>query len=395
MLTRALLPFIVIGIAHAKDWPQWRGPANDGISTDAMSAAPSLKEVWKAEIGIGFSSIAVGGGRAFTMGHDGDAKESVYAFDAKTGKELWRHTYEADLGNHYFEGGPLSTPTIDGDEVYTLSKWGDLFCFDAASGKVVWQKNLAKDLTIDAPEWGFAGSPRITGKHLYVNVGSRGAKLSKAEGKIVWSSDAEPASGYSTPQLATVSGKEQLILANTKAYLGIDPASGTELWSIDWPTRYGVNAADAIVSGTTLFISSGYGKGCAAYDLGSAEPKQLYTHRLFKAQMNPPVLIDGHLYGIDDNENAKTSLKCVELATGSVKWTQPILGLGAVCAARDQLIVLSGKGELSIGKASPQSFEPTQTSQLMGGKCWTVPTLANGLLYARNAAGSLICVSAE
>jgi outer membrane protein assembly factor BamB len=149
------------------------------------------------------------------------------------------------------------------------------------------------------------------------------------------------------------------------------------------------------MSGTTLFISSGYGKGCAAYDIGSAEPKQLYTNRNFKAQMNPPVLIGEHLYGIDDNEGAKTTLKCIALTTGEVKWAHPVPASGAVCATKDQLIVISGKGELSMAKADSAGFDATLTEQVLGGRCWTVPTLANGHLFARNAAGDFVCVKVQ
>jgi outer membrane protein assembly factor BamB len=234
-----LLSWLIVGsTSFAADWPQWRGPQHDGISTESIAADAQVTQVWKAKVGIGFSGIAVAANRAFTLGHDGDETESVFAFDATTGKPLWNHDYKAELGDRYFEGGPLSTPTVDGDHVFTLSKWGDLFCFDAAIGKVLWTKNIATEAKVEPPEWGFSGSVLVAGDHLYLNVGSRGTKLTKADGKIVWTSDADPATGYSTPQLVKVNGKEQLLIANSQAYIAAAPATGAAVWSIDWPTRY-------------------------------------------------------------------------------------------------------------------------------------------------------------
>ena len=130
--------------SSAEDWPHWRGPARTGLSTESgwLDQWPpeGPKVAWRAKVGLGFSSFAVAQGRAFTMGH-ADGKDSVFCFDAASGRELWRHSYPAELGDKFFDGGTTGTPTIDGERVYTLSRWGDTFCFQASDGKVVWTKN--------------------------------------------------------------------------------------------------------------------------------------------------------------------------------------------------------------------------------------------------------------
>jgi outer membrane protein assembly factor BamB len=124
----------------AEDWPQWRGPNRDGISTEKgwldrwPSEGPPI--AWKAAVGMGFSSFAVAGGRIYTTGNS-DSIDTIFCFDAVTGKILWKHSYPADLGDKFFEGGTTGTPTVDEGRVFALSRWGDLFCLDAATGKII------------------------------------------------------------------------------------------------------------------------------------------------------------------------------------------------------------------------------------------------------------------
>lgn len=396
MKTLALL-VLASAVAQAADWPHWRGIHRTGISDETIAtsfAGDGPKQLWTASVGTGFSSFSVAEGRVFTLGW-ADDKDTVFCFDAKTGKQLWTHSYAAELGDKYYEGGPGTTPTVDGAKVFTLSKWGDVFCFEAATGKIVWQKNVATELKVEAPTWGFSGSPIVHGTQLLLNIGTRGCALDKATGKVLWSSDGDIETGYTSPLVAKIGAQEILFSANTKAYLALDPATGKQLWDIPWGTRYGVNAADPVVQGKNLFISTGYGKGCAMYELNAGESKLLWQHRDLRTQMNPALLIDGHLYGIDGDESSKTQLKCLDAATGATKWAEPVAKMGSVTAAKNALIVLSGVGELSLAKISPTSYEVLATTQILSGRCWSVPVLANGILYARNAAGDVVALEVK
>lgn len=393
----ALFLALALPAAQAADWPHWRGPAKNGISEESISTnfpADGPKVVWKASVGIGFSSFSVAAGRVYTIGWAED-KDTVFCFDAATGKEIWKHTYDAEQGDKYYEGGPSSTPTIDGDHVYTLSKWGDVFCFQAATGKIVWQKNAATEFGIEPPTWGFASSPLVHGKQLILNIGARGCALDKTSGKAIWSSDKEEDTGYTSATLSKIGGKDVLLMANGKVYQAIDPADGKELFNIPWVTRYGVNAADPIVSGDKMFISTGYGKGCALFEVTASSAKQVWQNRDMRTQMNPCILIDGHLYGVDGDESSKTLLKCLDFATGETKWTEPTAKMGSVVAAKNALIVLSGTGELTIAKRSSESFEAITSAQVLSGRCWSVPVLANGILYCRNAEGEVVALNVK
>jgi len=389
---KKLLLLLITTATQAADWPIWRGPKHDGISSEKITGS-EVKKLWGAQIGIGFASFTVADGRVYTTGHAND-KDTVFCFDAVTGKEVWKHCYKAELGDKYYEGGTSAGPVIEGDKAWHVSRWGDLICFEAATGKIVWQKNFLAETEAEIPEWGFSGSALIHGANLILNIGQNGAAFEKATGKLVWKSEADTA-GYSTPHLITVNGKEQVVLSTRRAYKGVDPSNGKVLWEHTWNTSYGVNAADPILSGTKLFISSGYNKGCAVLDLASATPSEVWRNRVMKNQFNSCVLIDGHLYGSDGDYDKPNTFKCIDFATGSEKWSAAEVGFCSLMAADGKLIVLSAKGELIIAKADPAKFEPISRTSILSGRCWSVPVLANGRIYARNAAGDMVCVSVK
>jgi outer membrane protein assembly factor BamB len=380
--------------AAAGDWPCWRGPSHNGISDEKGWLDRWPKDgppvLWKAAVGTGFSSMAVSGGRLYTLGHH-DEKDTVYCLDAATGKKLWSHTYPAELGDNYFEGGPAATPTVHDGAVYTLSRWGDLFCFDAASGKVRWSKNVQKETDARVPDWGFAGSPLVHGDLLILNVGASGLALERATGKLVWKSGREEA-GYSTP-LPFRRGEEwYVLLSSGSAYLAVSVKSGKVLWQVRWVTRFGVNAADPVLAGDHVFLSSGYNKGASLLKMGDGEPAEVWRNKHLCNQFNSSVLVDGYLYGPDGDTTGVPALKCVELKTGEVRWSHEGLGSGGLMAADGKLILLGEGGELIVAKASPDRFAPTARAKVHNDKCWTVPVLSDGRIYCRSAAGDIVCV---
>ncbi len=208
------------GLSQAEDWPQWRGPDHNGVSKEVgwldkwPDGGPAVS--WKASVGLGFSSIVVAHGKAFTMGH-ADNADSVVCLDADTGKEIWRHSYPADLGDKYFEGGTTGTPTVDQDRVFTLSRWGDCFCFEASIGKIVWSKNVQQETGVRIPGWGFSGCPVVFSNLLILNIGDAGLALEKANGKIVWKSENKDA-GYSTPLLFERGGEPHIWIGSGQSH---------------------------------------------------------------------------------------------------------------------------------------------------------------------------------
>ncbi|MEY4386828.1 MAG: Quinohemoprotein alcohol dehydrogenase precursor [Verrucomicrobiota bacterium] len=374
---------------HAADWPRFRGPNQDGVSKEtglnAKAVEGGAKIAWKTSVGTGFASITIANGRAYTMGN-AEAKDTIWCLDVNTGKEIWKFTYDEELKPNLYEGGPNATPTVDGDRVYTLSKTGRAICLDAAKGTVIWNKALAKELGAKKPEWGFAGSVLIEGDLAIYNVGSAGTALNKQTGDVVWKSGAG-ASGYSQAIAANVGKERVAVFMAAEDCVAVNLKTGAVAWRYPWKTDYNINAADPLIAGQKVFVSSGYNHGASVFEVADSQPKKIWENKNLRNQFSSSVLWKDHIYGVDDNQ-----LRCVDFATGEVKWTDKASGKGTLILADGKLLVLSEKGELMIADASPEAFKPLSRAQILGGKCWTAPALANGKLYARNAKGDLVCV---
>jgi outer membrane protein assembly factor BamB len=380
--------------ATGGDWPRWRGPHLNGISTEtnwvAEFSADGPKVLWKARVGMGFASVSVADGRAFTTGNQSD-RDTVYALDAESGKVLWQHTYNAPLDPKYYEGGTSATPTVDGGLVYTLSKRGVVHCLEAATGTVRWTKNIAEAIGARMPTWGHAGSVLIDGARAVVNIGTHGAALDKTTGQVIWQTG-KGESGYSTPLPYDHRGTKAYLIFAAKEVVAVRADTGAKIWSHPWETSYDVNAADpVVVAPGRIFIASGYNRGGALLDVSGDRPKVVWENKNIRSHFNPAILHGGHLYAID-GDVGKAQLRCVDAATGAPVWTFKDPNHGAIAVADGRLIIISEKGELITGVAKPENFQPVARAQVSGGKFWTVPVLAHGRLYVRNSEGLVTCL---
>lgn len=377
--------------ADQKDWPQFRGPNQDGISNESLWNPQALtnsgKVIWKATVGAGYSSMAISGDKLFTMGNK-DNKDIVSALNLKDGTILWQHSYACPSGGY---PGPRATPASDGKRVYTLSREGDLFCLDANTGAVQWQKNLTKDFQAANVQWGFSASPVIKDNLLLLNACEYGICLNRMTGEKVWASPAGTG-GYAAPVLYQVGKTDCLAIFGAKALYGVELSTGRKLWSSNWTTSYDVNAADPIPLDGKIFISSGYGKGATVLDISGAEPRNIWTSTVMRNHFSSCVLLNGFLYGIDGNAG-NGSLKCIDFATGTEKWAHN-LGFGSLTAAGDKLIVLNEKGDLSVVKASPTAFELVAAAgKVLEKTCWTSPVLCRGMIFCRNDKGDIVALN--
>jgi outer membrane protein assembly factor BamB len=400
MITRALLLTCLFAltattVARANDWYRWRGPNDDGISTETgwQSKWPDdgPKRLWKVSVGTGFSSMSVSHGKLYTMGNDGENTDTIYCFDTVTGAPVWKHSYPCEVDPKYYEGGPSATPTVDADRVYAISRKGDLFCLDAAKGTVIWSTNVNRDLGFEIPTWGFAGSALVDEDRLILDVGSAGLALNKNTGAVIWQSD-KSAPGYSTPVPFDFHGQPAIAINDSASVQVVNRVDGKPIWSFLWKTFYNVNAADPIISGEKMFISSGYGHGSVLLDISKTKPSVIWQTENFRNHINSSVLWKGFLYGVDDVSNSRYELKCVDWNTGEVKWAEPSFGKGSLIIADGKIIGLGGKGELMVVDPTPDGFKPISRVQVLGGKCWTTPVLSNGRIYCRNAKGDLVCL---
>ena len=385
VLVLCLLAVSAVAIGAAGDWAIYRGPQHNGISAEADWLAGGPKVLWSANVGTACSSMTVVDGKLYTMGNKAN-KDIVFCFDAVTGRPLWNYSYPEPLTPKLYEGGPNATPTVDDGKVYTISKTGKVFCLDAAKGTKLWQAQLAAK----APKWGYSGSALVVENLLIINSGPGGTALDKTSGKVIWASG-DAAGGYSTPVPFQREGQTHVAMFTATSAVAVRVSDGKNIWSHPWKTSYDVNAADPVLveDGKKVFISSGYGSGCALLNVSGAAPKEIWRNKNMKNKHTNSILYKGSIYGFDESKE----LVCLDLATGEKKWAKDGMGMGAIALADEKLIILSDKGKLVIAKATADGYSELASVQAVSDKCWAAPIIAGGRIYARGKKGALACVT--
>ncbi len=379
---------------RADDWPNWLGPNTTGRSAETVPEKVDLtRRAWEAELGIGFSSVSVAGGRVYSMGH-ARGTETLWCYSENDGKLIWADSYDAALMPNLHEGGPGSTPAVNDGVVYAMSKDGQLRVYSAENGELIWKNNMMKLAGMRrAPEWGFTASPLIIGDQVLVEAGAT-FSFDRKTGDLIWQGEKyRPA--YGTAQVFESGGRKYLASLKTDGLVIMDPANGKTLGFESWRTSFQTNATTPLLTKEgMLFLSTGYDRGCALFRFDGEKLSKLYENKNMSNHMGNSVLIDGYLYGFDGtaHRGRPVEFTCIDAANGEKIWHFEDLKYGSVIGAGKDLIVLTEAGELLIGAASPKGFEPRMRAVILPGRCWTPPVFANGKIYARNAAGKLVVV---
>ncbi|MBL9135994.1 MAG: PQQ-like beta-propeller repeat protein [Verrucomicrobiales bacterium] len=397
---------------NSGDWPQYRGPQHNGTSTERIRvnwSAQGPRQLWKKPLPDGFSSFAVSQGRAYTgvkRQVAGNAMEVYLALDANTGAELWaRPVGPSPPGRGAGNGdGPRSTPSVDGEFVYVLSAYVSLFCLRASDGGIVWERDLLEEFGGEIPDFEAAASPLIVGDLVLVNgpAGGKGQRffgLSKSDGRTVWEL-ASPKLTHSTPVLATLHGVRQAIFFTAGGAVAMIPESGQELW------RYSYNvsvptAIAPVIGEDTLYHSAGYSIGARAARITKAGTTFRATEIWRKRDelinfWSTPVYHQGHVYGLYGHDYGLSApLKCIELATGTEKWSEPNFGPGQVLLVDGKILLLTADGKLILAAPTPERYQELARFKALSGTCWNAPAISQGRIYARsNREGVCLDVSA-
>ena len=388
------------GLAAAgEDWPQWRGPNRDGISSETgllrswPEGGPRLA-FRAAGLGDGFSTVAVAKGRIHTLGML-SGREWVIALDAASGARLWATPH----GEGYRDGrgdGPRSAPTVVSGRVHVLGARGRLSALDAASGQVVWSVDLFRETGGRNISWGISESPLVLGDRVLVSPGGRDAGFAafdRETGELLWTA-ADDEAGYASPMPVSLPGAPHVVFFSGERAAGVRAEDGALLWNYRGASNRTANVATPILApgdagAIRLFLSSAYGTGAALLELrsdaaGGVTAEELYFTRNMRAHHATPLLVDGVLYGFSDS-----ILTALDIETGALFWRDRSISKGSLTFADGRLYIFSERGEAAL-------VEPSRTGYREHGRflfpesdrsrrdAWSHPVVANGRLYLRD-----------
>jgi len=392
---------LLLGIGHplvAQDWPQWRGPSRDGTVPAASTPASwpeSFAPAWRVEIGEGYSSPVVAGGRVFVHSRR-DPQEVVSAIDLASGKVLWQHTQAATYEKNQYAvrmgKGPNATPLVAGGRLFTLGATAILTAWDATSGKQLWQQNFSKMVDFSKLFCGTAASPLIAGGLLIVQVGSDVgggliAAFDPATGAERWAwRGAGP--GYASPIAIDVAGVRQIVTMTNQSIVGLDAGTGSELWSVPFPDEWHENIVTPIWTGSHLVVS-GLRQGTQAYTLARAgaawQVKPAWKNTQASMYMSTPVVADGVIYGLSDKR--KGHFVAIDVATGAVKWqTEGREGANAtVLLTPSHVVYLTESADLVLVRRDTGKFALERKYDLGTSETWTTPVVIGRDLLVKDA----------
>jgi outer membrane protein assembly factor BamB len=388
--TRASVPATLSSTSPAAktaaDWPGFRGADRDGvvhgvrIATD-WSASPPV-ELWRRPIGPAWSSFAVLGDLLYTQEQRGD-DEIVACYNVTTGKPVWKHRDATRFWESNGGAGPRGTPTLSAGRVYTFGGTGILNALDARDGSVVWSRNAASDTKTKVPGWGFASSPLVVGNVVVVATAGTLAAYDLATGEPRWVGP-NGGSGYSSPHLVTIQGTPQILLLSATGATSVAPTDGQRLWEYALPSGARI-VQPALTADGDVLLHEGEGNSmrriAVAHGPGGWTVAERWSSDGLNPYFNDFVVHNGYAFGFGGS-----SIACIDLKDGELKWKGGRYGHGQLVLLADQdlLLVLSEEGELALVGATPDQFKELARFPAIKGKTWNHPALAGDVLLVRN-----------
>jgi len=417
---------------QGEDWPAFLGPTGDsksrerGILTKWPHTGPRV--VWQQSVGAGYGMPAVSRGRLFQFARFyNQARLSCHK--SETGDELWKFDYITNYEDFYrYDNGPRCAPVVDDDRVYIFGAEGMLHCLNVVDGKLLWKVDTQEKFAVTQNFFGVGSTPIVAGDLLICHIGGtsddtrdmppgqldrvRGkdsgvVAFDKRTGEVKYHISDELAS-YSSPALATIGDRQWCFVFARGGLLGFNPSDGKIDFHFPWRASIleSVNASNPVVVDDLVFISETYGPGSALLrvrpgacdvvwsDKDRRRDKSMQTH------WNTSIHHEGYLYGSSGRHSAEAELRCVELRTGKVMWSQPGLTRSSLLYVDDHFVLLTEGGDLLLFKASPERFEAVVAAtleasadavqapglgprKLLTYPAWAAPILSHGLLYVR------------
>ena len=391
--TLALLSLITAAGVAADDWPQWRGPERDGVAGSFQAPAvwkpDALTKKWSITVGEGHASPVIAGDRVFMFSREGE-RETMRCLALADGKELWKESHEVPYSPSFAARkhgkGPKATPTVAGDRVFGLGIAGHVSAWDANSGRVLWRKDFSGNFKQASPEFGAAASPIVDGDTMIVHVGGKdGGALTAfdvATGaeRWKWTGDGP---GYTSPVIATFGGVRQLVTQTQRRCVALSPADGKLLWEMPFTTPYEQNSVTPLVMGD-LVIFGGVGKPTFAVKVNGKSASTVWEAREITLYMSTPVLAGSRLYGMSDK--SRGSLFSLDAASGRLLWkSEGRLGENAsVTRLGERLLVLSTTGDMTIHEPAGEALREIAKYKVAETPVWSSPALAGSRILIKD-----------
>jgi outer membrane protein assembly factor BamB len=344
-------------------WPDFHGPGRTNISPDKgllkrwPEEGPPL--VWKySPCGQGWSGVTIADGRIFTAG-DFEDTEMVLALDMN-GKLLWK----SPNGEPWMGASPGSrtTPTYNDGAVFQMSPHGSLAAFEAKTGKMLWKVDLKARFDARWGIWALSENVVVEGdKVLCMPGGPKGrvVALDKRTGKTVWvNTETEHTAAYCSPCVVTYGGVRQLLTTTQKSLLGIDVATGKLLWSTPFVPTSPQNALTPVFHEGHVFVACGHSTGGTLFkiDMEGRTAKPVWHRQDLDNCHGGAILVDGKLFGCGCRQGGK-NFYCVDYMTGETKKLDKTLGKVGITCADGMIYCLNHNGKVSLLAITPDGFE--------------------------------------
>ncbi len=421
-----------------EDWPSFLGSHRDSCSPETGLLTDWTKEplriVWQRESGVGHSAGAIDQGRYFHFERVGNSA-CVVCLNAETGAEIWRFEYPTDFVDMYkYDGGPRSTPIVDGDRVYTIGAEGMLHCLRVVDGAVIWKCDTLQQFGIVKNFFGVGSSPIINDDLLIAMVGGSppadqqipDGQLDRVHGNgtgivafdkfsgVVRYAVTNELASYSSPVIANVDGHETGFALCRESLIAFEPHTGRVEFRLPWRSELieSVNASTPVVHDNEVLIGEAYGPGSCLVDVQPTGYQFLWHDsrsgrgKILQPQFDTPVFYQDHVYACSGRYVPQMELRCVDWKTGKIEWRQPVGQRSTLLQVDGYLVNLQERGTLQLIRANPLKFElvtecvlqsggdgsdGSPSTPLLNHPCWTAPVLSHGLLYLRGK-DRIVCV---
>jgi outer membrane protein assembly factor BamB len=381
----------------AQDWPQWRGPGRDGVVSAA--AAPSkwpekLSQGWKVEVGEGYSSPIVAGNHIFVHTRK-DPDEVVMAIDRTSGKVVWKAAYPAPYTKQSdaakMAKGPHATPLWDDGKLYTIGASAIVSAWDAPSGRLLWRRDYSKTVDSSKLFCGTAASPLLVGGLLVVQAGSdvHGGSvivLDPESGAEKWKWTG-PGPGYASPIAIRIGNKYQIVTLTEKSIVGLDSANGSLIWTAPFPDTWNENIVTPLWTGDRLIVS-GTRQGTHAFSISETDGKwqatEAWKNPAATMYMSSPVFGDGLIYGHINKKRGQ--FVALDAKTGDLRWASDGRDgdQASVLLTPNNIVYVTNGGDMVVARRKTSTFEVERKYKVADAEIWAMPVLAGTDLYVRD-----------